>query len=148
MKTIKSQIGKIALVIMVIFSLISCTKEETNPYPTPQSGAYNISENDASGIANLLTEAQVVDLLSDIAPVDGVYKTGRIIAINANAKLEMQYQIDSTEVVKLSVPLINTKGNLKLTNKGMLTTSTGTVLSEPSIPAQTTSYTGHVTLLR
>lgn len=28
MKTIKNQIGKMAVVIMVIFSMISCTKEE------------------------------------------------------------------------------------------------------------------------
>ena len=148
MKTIKTQIGKIALVLMVIFSLASCTKEEKNPFPTPQSGSYNISKNDASGIAGLLTESQVVDLLSDEAPVDGVYKTGRIIAINANAKLEMQYQIDSTELVKLSVPLLNTKGNLSLTNKGTLTKSDGTILSEPTISSRSSDYVGHVTLLR
>ena len=49
MKTaIKKQIGKMALVLMVIFSLISCTKETTDPLATPQSGSYNISKNDAS----------------------------------------------------------------------------------------------------
>jgi hypothetical protein len=146
--SIKTQIGKIALVFMVIFSLVSCTKEETNPYPTPQSGSYNIIENESSGIANLMTEAQIVNLLSSAAPVDGVYKTGRIIAINANAKLEMQYQIDSTELVKLSVPLTNTKGNLSLTKKGTLTKSDGTILSEPTISSRSSNYVGHVTLLR
>ncbi|HUM52987.1 MAG TPA: hypothetical protein PK431_14280 [Chitinophagales bacterium] len=143
----KTQIGKMALVFMVIFSLASCTKEETNPYPTPQSGSYNIIENESSRIANLMTEAQIVDQLSSAAPVDGVYKTGRIIAINANAKLEMQYQIDSTELVKLSVPLTNENGNLKLTAKGTLTKSDGTILLEPSVPTSR-KCPGHVTLLK
>ncbi len=145
--TIKTQIGKMALVIMVIFSLISCTKEETNPLATPKTGSYSISENDASTIPNLMKEAEIVDLLSSAAPVDGVYKTGRIIAENARPRLEMQYLIDSTQLVKLSVPLTNTKGNLLLTNKGTLTASSGTVLSEPSVPTSR-KYPGHVTLLR
>jgi hypothetical protein len=149
MKTqIKNQIGKIALVLLVIFSLASCTKEETkNPYPTPKTGAYNISENDSSSIPNLMKEAEIVELLSSAAPVDGVYKTGRIIAINANAKIEMQYLIDSSQLVKLNVPLLNTKGNLTLTGKGTITANSGAVLSEPTV--QTSSkYVGHVTLLR
>ena len=149
MKTIKTQIGKFALVCMVIFSLISCTKETTDPLATPKTGSYNISKNDASGIAGLLTEAQVVDLLSDEAPVDGVYKTGRIIALDSKPKIEMQYLIDSTQLVLLSVPLINTKGNLTLGDKGTVTASDGTLLSGPAIPiAKKVDYVGHVTLLR
>lgn len=148
MKTIKTEIGKIALVLMVIFSLVSCTKEKTDPLATPQSGSYNISENDASSIANLMKEAEIVDLLSSAAPVDGVYKTGRIIAINANAKLEMHYQIDSTELVKLSIPLTNDKGYLDMTEKGTLTKSDGTVISNPTIVSTKVRRNGHVTLLK
>ena len=149
MKTIKTQIGKFALVCMVIFSLISCTKETTDPLATPKTGSYNISKNDASGIAGLLTEAQVVDLLSDEAPVDGVYKTGRIIALDSKPKIEMQYLIDSTQLVMLSVPLINTKGNLTLGDKGTVTASIGTILSEPVITeSKKRDYVGHVTLLK
>ncbi len=149
MKTIKTQIGKFALVCMVIFSLISCTKETTDPLATPKTGSYNISKNDASGISGLLTEAQVVDLLSDEAPVDGVYKTGRIIALDSKPKIEMQYLIDSTQLVMLSVPLINTKGNFTLGDNGTVTASDGTLLSGPAIPiAKKVDYVGHVTLLR
>lgn len=150
MKTIKNQIGKMALVLLVILSMVSCTKEDVkNPYPTPVSGSYNIKENDTSGIANLMTEAEIVDLLSVAAPVDGIYKTGRIIAENSIPRLDMQYLIDSSEVVKLSIPLINEKGYLTLTKKGKLTTSSGTVLSEPTIPtSNSTRRGGHITLMR
>ena len=150
MKTIKNQIGKMAVVIMVIFSMISCTKEEIkNPYPTPQSGSYNISENDSSGIANLMTEAEIVDDLIDEAPVDGVYKTGRIIAENYNARLEMVYMIDSVESVKLSIPLNNDNGYLNITGKGTLSKSDGTIITNPVIINTTDGRgRGHVTLMR
>ena len=91
----------------------------------------------------------MVDLLSDEAPVDGVYKTGRIIALDSKPKIEMQYLIDSTQLVLLSVPLINTKGNLTLGDKGTVTASIGTILSEPVIAeSKKRDYVGHVTLLR
>lgn len=148
MKSLKNQIEKIALVLMVIFSLVSCSKEKVNPYPTPQSGSYNISNNDTSSISNLMTEAETVDKLSAIAPATGVYRTGRIIAENSVPRLEMQYLIDSTELVKLSIPLTNDNGYLDMTNKGTLTKSDGTIISNPVIAYMGPKRTGHVTLMK
>lgn len=147
--SIKTQIGKIALVCMVIFSLVSCKKEETNPYPTPQSGSYNIRENETSGIANLMTEAEIVDELITAVPANSIYKNGRIIVENYNARLEMQYMIDSVETVKLSVPLTNDNGYLlDMTSKGTLSKSDGTIISSPIVKYKGPKRRGHVTLLK
>lgn len=80
-----------------------------------------------------MTEADIVDDLIDEAPVDGVYKTGRIIAENYNARLEMVYMIDSVESVKLSIPLNNDNGYLNITGKGTLSKSDGTIITNPVI---------------
>lgn len=149
-KKLKNQIRKMSLALVVILSLVSCTKEKNNPYPTPTSGSYNISKNDSSGISNLYTEAEIVDLLSEAAPTDGVYKTGRIIAENSKPRLDMQYLFRSREIVTLSIPLTNSKGYLDTTDKGTLTKSDGTVIANPIINQMGSKklFVGHVTLLR
>lgn len=147
--TIKTQITFATVIFIAIFSLISCKKTEIkNPYPTPKSGSYDIKANETSGIANLMTEAEIVEALTDVTSERRVYTGGRIVAENYNASLEMEYTMDAIGKVKLSIPLTNDNGYLIMTDTGTLTKIDGTVISSVSMKSKERHLTGHITLLK
>lgn len=139
---------KIALVLTCILALSSCSKEDKKPNnSTPVSGSYNIKLNETIGIKGLLTEAQIVAVLEASIPKEFNYQSGQIIVTSSVPKLVLQYISVDKVPASLSVVLVNTDGNLIMTDKAELMDKDGKTLSTPTVTNKT-DYVGHVTLLR
>lgn len=156
MKTLlKKQIGKISIMALIVLSCMSCKKENIK-HPTPNAGSYNISENAASGITDLMSQDEILQLFEPIIPGEYTFESGEIKVEDGQACLVLRTRGKATLTeFTIRCDLVNpeNEGGLTLAS-GEYTLSSSDASSSPSthpipsLASKKKTYVGHVTLLK